>query len=150
MKIVLIARVWILRIGFYEITKLDMPPYAVVDEESDSLPAVKVEGDDRQQARGLATLYSHPVVPHEPSLYLDDFVRLKTGMQAGLLKEGFCAVQDESAVRCCSQSGKNQAKMEQVVVNGLESQVVVDDTRSSVPFRPDMRRLRFAASSEFM
>lgn len=40
-------------------------------------------------------------VPHEPSLYLDDFVRLKTGMQnviqAGLLKEGFCAVQDESA-----------------------------------------------------
>ncbi|XP_060209084.1 uncharacterized protein LOC132636292 isoform X4 [Lycium barbarum] len=172
--------VQILRIGFYEITKLDMPPYAVVDEsvrlakvalrpgagnlvngilrklvvlkESDSLPAVKVDGDDRQQARGLATLYSHPVwmvrrwtkyfgqdeaiklmtwnnsypsfslrantrkgltgadlvarlkmlkVPHEPSLYLDDFVRLKNGMQnviqAGLLKEGFCAVQDESA-----------------------------------------------------
>ncbi|XP_010313939.1 uncharacterized protein [Solanum lycopersicum] len=177
--------VQILRIGFYEITKLDMPPYAVVDEsvrlakvalrpgagnlvngilrklavlkESDSLPAVEVNGDDRQQARGLATLYSHPVwmvrrwtkyfgqdeaiklmtwnnsypsfslslnktrantgkgltgadlvsrlnmlkVPHEPSLYLDDFVRLKTGMQnviqAGLLKEGFCAVQDESA-----------------------------------------------------
>ncbi|KAM3248364.1 putative ribosomal RNA small subunit methyltransferase B [Capsicum annuum] len=170
----------ILRIGFYEITKLDVPPYAVVDEcvrlskvalrpgagnlvngilrklavlkESDSLPAVKVDGDDRQQARGLAILYSHPVwmvrrwtkyfgqedaiklmtwnnsypsfslranigkgltgadlvsrlkmlkVPHEPSLYLDDFVRIKTGMQsviqAGLLKEGFCAVQDESA-----------------------------------------------------
>uniref|UniRef100_M1CX35 Ribosomal RNA small subunit methyltransferase B n=1 Tax=Solanum tuberosum TaxID=4113 RepID=M1CX35_SOLTU len=82
--------VQILRIGFYEITKLDMPPYAVVDEsvrlakvalrpgagnlvngilrklavlkESDSLPAVEVDGDDRQQARGLATLYSHPVV----------------------------------------------------------------------------------------
>uniref|UniRef100_A0A1S4CNB4 Ribosomal RNA small subunit methyltransferase B n=1 Tax=Nicotiana tabacum TaxID=4097 RepID=A0A1S4CNB4_TOBAC len=124
----------------------------IVLKESDSLPAVKVDGDDRQQARGLATLYSHPVwmvrrwtkyfgrdeaiklmtwnnsspsfslrantgkgltgadlvsrlkmlkVPHEPSLYLDDFVRIKTGMQnviqAGLLKEGFCAVQDESA-----------------------------------------------------
>ncbi|KAJ8568418.1 hypothetical protein K7X08_027951 [Anisodus acutangulus] len=171
----------------------------VVLKESDSLPAVKVEGDDRQQARGLATLYSHPVwmvrrwtkyfgqdeaiklmtwnnsypsfslrantgkgltgadlvsslkmlkVPHEPSLYLDDFVRLKTGMQnviqAGLLKEGFCAE--------CGVAVKvvNQAKMEQVVVNGLESQVVVDNTRSSVLFRPDMWRLRFAASSEFM
>ncbi|XP_060184848.1 uncharacterized protein LOC132614414 isoform X1 [Lycium barbarum] len=31
-------------------------------------------------------------------------------------------------VWCCSQSGKNQAKMEQVVVNRSESQVVVDNT----------------------
>ncbi|KAK1582813.1 hypothetical protein Q3G72_018482 [Acer saccharum] len=170
----------ILRIGVYEIVKLDMPPYAVVDEnvtlakvalrpgagnlvngilrklvrvkENNSLPLPKLEGDDRAQARALAILYSHPVwmvrrwtkylgqeeaiklmvwnnsqpsfslranngkgvtradlvtqlnllkVPHELSLHLDDFIRVKTGLQnviqAGLLKEGVCAVQDESA-----------------------------------------------------
>ncbi|XP_027329619.1 uncharacterized protein LOC113846023 isoform X2 [Abrus precatorius] len=170
----------ILRIGFYEIVKLDMPPYAVVDEnvklakvalrsgagnmvngvlrklvvlkENETLPFPKVEGDDRAQARALATLYSHPVwmvrrwtkhlgqeeaiklmiwnnsepsfslranraigfsrddlvkqlnglkVPHKLSLHLDEFVRLKTGLQtvihAGLLKKGLCSVQDESA-----------------------------------------------------
>ncbi|XP_058219008.1 uncharacterized protein LOC131329701 isoform X1 [Rhododendron vialii] len=170
----------ILRIGFYEIVKLGMPPYAVVDEnvrlakvslrpgagnmvngilrkllfhkENNSLPLPKLEGDDRAHARALATLYSHPVwmvrrwtkylgveeaiklmiwnntdpsfslransgkgftradlvtrlqmlkVPHEISPNLDDFVRIKTGMQsvmqAGLLKEGLCSVQDESA-----------------------------------------------------
>ncbi|KAF9601625.1 hypothetical protein IFM89_021091 [Coptis chinensis] len=192
----------ILRIGFYEILKLDMPPYAVVDEtkwqilrslpafqsytvkgcadenvtlakvalrpgagnmvngilrrlvflkENNSLPLPKVEGNDRMQARALATLYSHPVwmvrrwikylgqeeakrlmawnncdpsfslrantakgfsradlvkrletlkVPHELSRNLDDFVRITTGMQniiqAGLLKDGLCSVQDES------------------------------------------------------
>lgn len=40
-------------------------------------------------------------VPHELSLHLDEFIRVKTGLQnviqAGLLKEGLCAVQDESA-----------------------------------------------------
>ncbi|WOL12098.1 hypothetical protein Cni_G20862 [Canna indica] len=40
-------------------------------------------------------------VPHELSTYLKEFVRLQTGMQAviqaGLLKEGICSVQDESA-----------------------------------------------------
>ncbi|KAH9652337.1 SAM MT RSMB NOP domain-containing protein [Citrus sinensis] len=170
----------ILRIGFYEIVKLDMPPYAVVDEnvrlakvslrpgagnlvngilrklvllkENNSLPLPKLEGNDRAQARALATIYSHPVwmvrrwtkylgqeeaiklmvwnnsdpsfslransrkgvtradlvmqlnllkVPHELSLHLDEFIRVKTGLQnviqAGLLKEGLCAVQDESA-----------------------------------------------------
>ncbi|KAF5461205.1 hypothetical protein F2P56_021022 [Juglans regia] len=170
----------ILRIGFYEIIKLDMPRYAVVDEnvrlakvalrpgagnmvngilrklillqENNSLPLPKVEGDERSQARALATLYSHPVwmvrrwtkyigqeeairlmtwnnsdpsfslranrgkgvsradlvmklnllkVPHELSLHLDDFVRMKTGLQiviqAGLLRDGLCSVQDESA-----------------------------------------------------
>ncbi|RZC65887.1 hypothetical protein C5167_009579 [Papaver somniferum] len=170
----------ILRIGFYEIVKLEMPPYAVVDEnvrlaktalrpgagnlvngilrklvllkENDTLPLPKSEGDDRSRARALATLYSHPVwmvrrwvkhlgqdeavklmmwnnsapsfsiransakgftradlvkrleeleVPHELSQHLDDFVRITTGMQivlqAGLLKEGLCSVQDESA-----------------------------------------------------
>ncbi|WJX54433.1 16S rRNA (cytosine(967)-C(5))-methyltransferase [Trifolium repens] len=150
----------ILRIGVYEIVKLDMPPYAVVDEnvqlakaalrpgagnmvngilrklavlkENETLPLPKVEGDDRSQARALATLYSHPVwivrrwtkylgqeetiklmiwnnsepsfslranraigfsrddlvtqlnemkVPHKLSLHLDDFVRIKTGLQ---------------------------------------------------------------------
>ncbi|CAM8898719.1 unnamed protein product [Rhodiola kirilowii] len=183
----------ILRIGFYEIVKLDMPPYAVVDEnvrlakvalrpgagnmvngilrkllllkEQNTLPLPKVEGDDRSQARALATLHSHPVVTycrsffshinsgwcgdgqktlgqqeavklmmwnnsnpsfslransgtgftradlivqleelkvqHEPSLYMNEFVRIKTGMQsviqAGLLSKGLCSVQDESA-----------------------------------------------------
>ncbi|KAK7299927.1 hypothetical protein RJT34_10756 [Clitoria ternatea] len=170
----------ILRIGFYEIVKLDMPPYAVVDEnvklakvalrpgagnmvngilrklvvlkENETLPFPKVEGDDRTQARALATLYSHPVwmvrrwtkylgqeeaiklmiwnnsepifslranrargfsrddlvaqldalkVPHKLSLHLDEFVRIKTGLQivihAGLLRKGLCSVQDESA-----------------------------------------------------
>ncbi|KAJ0046083.1 hypothetical protein Pint_03846 [Pistacia integerrima] len=170
----------ILRIGVYEIVKLDMPPYAVVDEnvrlakvalrpgagnmvngilrklvvlkEKNSLPLPILEGDDHAQARALATLHSHPVwmvrrwtkyrgqeeaiklmvwnnsdpgfslranvgrgvtradlvkqlnllkVPHELSLHLDDFIRMKTGLQtviqAGLLKQGLCAVQDESA-----------------------------------------------------
>ncbi|RVX14678.1 putative ribosomal RNA small subunit methyltransferase B [Vitis vinifera] len=180
----------ILRIGFYEIVNLDMPPYAVVDEnvrlakvalrpgaanmvnailrklvllkEKNSLPLPKLEGDDRAQARALATLYSHPVwmvrrwtkylgqeeaiklmmwnnsepsfslransgkgftradlvmrlkmlkVPHELSPHLDNFVRIRTGdavliswisllqivIQAQLLKEGLCSVQDESA-----------------------------------------------------
>nr|XP_011461882.1 PREDICTED: probable 28S rRNA (cytosine-C(5))-methyltransferase isoform X2 [Fragaria vesca subsp. vesca] len=150
----------ILRIGFYEIVKLNMPPYAVVDEnvrlakialrhgagnmvngilrklvllkESNSLPLPKVEGDDRTQARALATLYSHPVwmvrrwTKHlgqeetirlmtwnnsDPSFSLRansgkgisraDLVTklnlLKIVIQAGLLKEGLCSVQDESA-----------------------------------------------------
>ncbi|XP_054819873.1 uncharacterized protein LOC129318899 isoform X3 [Prosopis cineraria] len=170
----------ILRVGSYEIVKLDMPHYAVVDEnvrlakvalrpgagnmvngilrklavlkKNESLPLPKVEGDDRAQARALATLYSHPVwmvrrwtkylgqeeaiklmiwnnsepsfslranhargfsrddlvtqlnalmVPHKPSLHLDEFVRIKTGLQvvmhAGLLRKGLCSVQDESA-----------------------------------------------------
>ncbi|KAJ4829058.1 hypothetical protein Tsubulata_004392 [Turnera subulata] len=170
----------ILRIGTYEIVKLEMPSYAVVDEnvrlakvalrpgagnmvngilrklvvhkENNTLPLPKVEGDDRTQARALATIHSHPVwmvrrwtkllgqeeaiklmmwnnhdptfslrancakgvtradlvtklnsleVPHEPSSHLDHFVQIKTGMQviiqAGLLKQGLCAVQDESA-----------------------------------------------------
>ncbi|TYI42564.1 hypothetical protein ES332_A01G108000v1 [Gossypium tomentosum] len=170
----------VLRIGFYEIVKLNMPPYAVVDEnvklakvalrpgagnmvngilrklvlvkENNSLPLPKLEGDSRTHARALATLYSHPVwmvrrwtkylgqeeaiqlmmwnnsdpsfslranaakgitrddlvmqlnslkVPHEVSLHLDDFVRVKIGLQnvirAGWLKEGLCSVQDESA-----------------------------------------------------
>lgn len=40
-------------------------------------------------------------VPHELSLRMEDFVRIQTGMQiviqAGLLKDGVCSVQDESA-----------------------------------------------------
>ncbi|PWA36304.1 NOL1/NOP2/sun family protein / antitermination NusB domain-containing protein [Artemisia annua] len=170
----------ILRIGFYEIVKLENPSYAVINEnvqlakialrpgagnmvngilrklvslkESNSLPSPQVEGDDRAQARALATLHSHPVwmvrrwikylgreeavklmnwnnsdprfslranrgkgftrselvsrletleVPYELSPHLDDFVRISTGMQSviqdGLLKEGLCSVQDESA-----------------------------------------------------
>ncbi|GJZ24613.1 antitermination NusB domain-containing protein, partial [Tanacetum coccineum] len=79
----------ILRIGFYEIVKLENPSYAVINEnvqlakialrpgagnmvngilrklvslkESNSLPSPQVEGDDRAQARALATLHSHPV-----------------------------------------------------------------------------------------
>ncbi|MQM08924.1 hypothetical protein Taro_041784 [Colocasia esculenta] len=79
----------ILRISFYEIIKLGMPPYAVLYEnvklakialrpgagnlvngllrkliltmETGTLPLPKVEGDDRAQARALAIIYSHPV-----------------------------------------------------------------------------------------
>ena len=35
-------------------------------QESNTLPSPKVEGDDRQQARALATIYSHPVVGSTP------------------------------------------------------------------------------------
>lgn len=31
-------------------------------QESNSLPTPKVDGDDRQRARALATIHSHPVV----------------------------------------------------------------------------------------
>ncbi|KAL6656199.1 hypothetical protein ACP70R_007025 [Stipagrostis hirtigluma subsp. patula] len=169
----------ILRIGFFEILKLNVPAYAAVDEnvrlakvalrpgagnmvnailrklvvlkETNSLPLPKIEGDDRAQARALSIIYSHPVwmvrrwirflgkdealrlmswnnsdpyfslrvntskgyrraelvkrleslqVHYEESI-MDEFVRLREGMQAvlqgGLLKEGMCAVQDESA-----------------------------------------------------
>ncbi|KAF7073008.1 hypothetical protein CFC21_078069 [Triticum aestivum] len=169
----------ILRIGFFEILKLNVPAYAVVDEnvrlakvalrpgagnmvnailrkllllkETDSLPLPNIEGDDRAQARALSIIYSHPVwmvrrwirflgkeealklmnwnnsdpyfslrvnttngytrddlvnrledlqVHYEKSI-MDEFVRIREGMQAvlqaGLLKEGMCAVQDESA-----------------------------------------------------
>ncbi|KAG8057127.1 hypothetical protein GUJ93_ZPchr0002g26442 [Zizania palustris] len=169
----------ILRIGFFEILKLDVPVYAAVDEnvrlakvalrpgagnlvnailrkllrlkEANSLPLPKIEGDDRAQARALSIIYSHPVwmvrrwfrflgkdealklmkwnnsdpyfsirvntangytradlinrleslqVHYEKST-MDEFVRIREGMQtvlqAGLLKEGMCAVQDESA-----------------------------------------------------
>ncbi|GLJ16383.1 hypothetical protein SUGI_0277810 [Cryptomeria japonica] len=170
----------ILRIGVYEIVKLGMPPYAVVNEnvtlakaalragagnmvnailrkivsckENDTLPLPAVEGDSRSKARALAVIYSHPVwmvrrwmsyleleaminlmewnndppcfslrannnkgisrdvlvvllnkleVPYKLSPYLEEFVHLTTGLQnviqAGLIKEGTCAVQDESA-----------------------------------------------------
>ncbi|CAN6479776.1 unnamed protein product [Victoria cruziana] len=170
----------ILRMGAYELVKLNIPSHAVVNEnvtlaktalrpgagslvngvlrklvscmEKDSLPLPSVEGDERGQARALATIYSHPVwmvrrwlkyfgledtvklmnwnnstpcfclrpnhakgitradlikqlkalkVHVEPSSYTKDFVYLRTGMQAvvqaGLLSDGICAVQDESA-----------------------------------------------------
>ncbi|CAN6182654.1 unnamed protein product [Urochloa humidicola] len=169
----------ILRIGFFEILKLDVPAYAAVDEnvrlakvalrpgagnmvnailrklvllkETNSLPLPKIDGDDRAQARALSIIYSHPVwmvrrwirfqgkdealrlmnwnnsdpcfslrvntskgytrvdlvkrleslqVHYEESI-MDEFVRIREGMQAvlqaGLLKDGICAVQDESA-----------------------------------------------------
>jgi 16S rRNA (cytosine967-C5)-methyltransferase len=35
-------------------------------QEKEMLPLPKVEGDDRSQARALATLYSHPVVSVYP------------------------------------------------------------------------------------
>ncbi|XP_039820044.1 probable ribosomal RNA small subunit methyltransferase B isoform X3 [Panicum virgatum] len=160
----------ILRIGFFEILKLDVPAYAAVDENVRlakvalrpgagnmvnailrKLLLLKIEGDDRAQARALSIIYSHPVwmvrrwirlhgkdealrlmnwnnsdprfslrvntskgytradlvkqleslqVHHEESV-MDEFVRIQEGMQAvlqaGLLKDGMCAVQDESA-----------------------------------------------------
>ncbi|KAL9273296.1 putative ribosomal RNA small subunit methyltransferase B [Drosera capensis] len=170
----------ILRIGFCEIVKADMPPYAAVHEnvnlaqlalrpgagnmvnailrklamrkEDNSLPSPSSDGDDCTFWHALATFHSHPVwmvkrwvqhieleaaiqlmtwnntepcfslranmgkgltranlisqlnmlnVTHEPSMPLDEFVRIRTGMQAviqaGLLKDGLCSVQDESA-----------------------------------------------------
>ncbi|TVU09929.1 hypothetical protein EJB05_43428, partial [Eragrostis curvula] len=169
----------ILRIGFFEILKLEVPAYAAVDEnvrlakvalrpgagnmvnailrklvslkETNSLPLPKIEGDDRAQARAISITYSHPVwmvrrwfrylgkdealrlmnwnnsdphfslrvntskgytradlvkrleslqIHYEESI-MDEFVHIREGMQAviqaGLLKEGMCAVQDESA-----------------------------------------------------
>ncbi|XP_017431212.1 uncharacterized protein LOC108338687 isoform X2 [Vigna angularis] len=141
----------ILRIGFYEVVKLDMPPYAVVDENvelakvalrpgagnmvngilrklvalkwmvrrwtkylgqeeaiklmiwnnsepSFSLRANRASGFSRDD---LVAQLNALKVPHKLSLYLDEFVRVKTGLQivihAGLLKKGLCSVQDESA-----------------------------------------------------
>lgn len=79
----------ILRLGVYELVKLEIPPHAAVNEtvklgkvalrtgagnlvngilrtvsrnqKSNTLPRPKVEGDDRARARILATLHSHPV-----------------------------------------------------------------------------------------
>ncbi|BFI32078.1 16S rRNA (cytosine967-C5)-methyltransferase [Marchantia polymorpha subsp. ruderalis] len=170
----------ILRLGVYELVMLEMSPYAVVNEATqlakialragaggmvngllravatnqieNNHPSPVLEGDDRSQARALATIHSHPVwmvrkwmarfgkeetiellqynnrrptfalraniaqgvspedlsaqldkleVAHEKSPYVPEFVRLSIGMQdvlrAGLLKDGLCAVQDESA-----------------------------------------------------
>ncbi|XP_058112566.1 uncharacterized protein LOC131255766 isoform X5 [Magnolia sinica] len=55
-------------------------------EEKNSLPLPKLEGNGRAKAPSLATIYSHLVVPHQPSLHMDDFVRIKTGMQEAELK----------------------------------------------------------------
>ncbi|KZV44057.1 putative 28S rRNA (cytosine-C(5))-methyltransferase [Dorcoceras hygrometricum] len=134
----------ILRIGFYEIVKLEMPPYAVVDEnvkvakfalrpgagnmvnavlrklvvlkESNSLPLPTIDGDDRQQARALATIHSHPVVPYEISHHLDDFVRIKAGLQRADLRwnrsledmEQLKTLQDELLDSASTSQGFNQ------------------------------------------
>ncbi|TVU09928.1 hypothetical protein EJB05_43427, partial [Eragrostis curvula] len=187
----------ILRIGFFEILKLEVPAYAAVDEnvrlakvalrpgagnmvnailrklvslnETNSLPLPKIEGDDRAQARAISITYSHPVwmvrrwfrylgkdealglmnwnnsdphfslrvntskgytradlvkrleslqIHYEESI-MDEFVRIREGMQAviqaGLLKEGMCAVQDESA-------GKHQVPVVGLVVCAVDPQ----------------------------
>ncbi|XP_058112194.1 uncharacterized protein LOC131255476 isoform X9 [Magnolia sinica] len=128
----------ILRIGFYEILKLDMPPYAVVDEwmvrrwikylgveeamrlmiwnNSDPSFSLRANGAKGFTRADLVERLTILKVPHEPSLHMDDFVRIKTGMQvcvkiynttkrtfiqAGLLKDGLCSVQDESAAQLC-------------------------------------------------
>jgi len=44
-------------------------------QENGTLPLPKVEGDDRAQARALATLHSHPVVS---DLLLSLFLYLKS------------------------------------------------------------------------
>ncbi|XP_010243952.1 PREDICTED: uncharacterized protein LOC104587888 isoform X2 [Nelumbo nucifera] len=208
----------ILRIGFYEIVKLEMPPYAVVDEnvrlakaalrpgagnlvngilrklvllkEKNSLPLPKLEGNDRAQARVLAILYSHPVwmvrrwtkylgqeeairlmmwnnsnpsfslranrrkgftrddlmmrlktlkVPHEPSLHLDDFVRIGTGMQiviqAGLLKEGLVVSlvdphPGETIIDCCAAPGGKTLFMASLLSQkGMVSAIDVNNGR---------------------
>ncbi|CAI7841969.1 unnamed protein product [Closterium sp. NIES-53] len=173
----------ILRLGMFELAKMDTPPHAAVNEavklaraalrpgaaslanailraavraqEQGPLPAPPLHDamTDRDKARALATLHSHPVwmvrrwadrlgwreaerlmesnnarpvfslrantakgvsrsdlhsmllalpeVEVEDSPYLDDFIRVKAGMQhvltAGLIEDGSCNVQDESA-----------------------------------------------------
>ncbi|CAI5514602.1 unnamed protein product, partial [Closterium sp. Naga37s-1] len=173
----------ILRLGMFELAKMDTPPHAAVNEavklaraalrpgaaslanailraavraqEQGPLPAPSLHDamTDRDKARALATLHSHPVwmvrrwadrlgwreaerlmesnnarpvfslrantakgvsrsdlhslllalpeVEVEDSPYLDDFIRVKAGMQhvltAGLIEDGSCNVQDESA-----------------------------------------------------
>ncbi|GJP57260.1 hypothetical protein CLOM_g16285 [Closterium sp. NIES-68] len=174
----------ILRLGMFELSKMDTPPFAAVNEavklaraalrpgaaslanavlraaarakeEQGVLPVPSLHESmtDRDKARALATLHSHPVwmvrrwadrlgwreaerlmesnnarpvfalrantargvlrsdlrallqelpeVEIEDSPYLDDFVRVRAGMQhvlsAGLIEAGTCNVQDESA-----------------------------------------------------
>uniref|UniRef100_A0A0E0IL94 SAM-dependent MTase RsmB/NOP-type domain-containing protein n=1 Tax=Oryza nivara TaxID=4536 RepID=A0A0E0IL94_ORYNI len=207
----------ILRIGFFEILKLNVPAYAAVDEnvrlakvalrpgagnlvnailrkllllkEANSLPLPKIEGDDRAQARALSIIYSHPVwmvrrwirflgkeealklmkwnnsdphfsirvntangytradlidrleslqVHYEKST-MDEFVRIQEGMQnylnlfhvqtvlqAGLLKEGMCAVQDESAGKfpCLSDSGTSHLSKHLILMLRHEESIV--------------------------
>lgn len=68
------------------------------DDPSFSLRANSGKGVTRAD---LVMQFNMLKVPHELSLHLDHFVRVKTGLQtviqAGLLKQGLCAVQDESA-----------------------------------------------------
>ncbi|KAI3962969.1 hypothetical protein MKW92_015737, partial [Papaver armeniacum] len=88
-------------------------------------------------------------VPHELSLHLDDFVRITTGMQivlqAGLLKEGLCSVQDESAgmvvsimdpqpgenaVDCCAApGGKNLFMASRLSGKGMVSAIDINEGR---------------------
>ncbi|KAH0711654.1 hypothetical protein KY289_007613 [Solanum tuberosum] len=45
-----------------------------------------------------------------------------------ICRTSFSSFRFNLRVWCCSQSGKNQGQMEQIVVNGSETQVVVDDS----------------------
>ncbi|XP_044397830.1 probable ribosomal RNA small subunit methyltransferase B isoform X2 [Triticum aestivum] len=140
----------ILRIGFFEILKLNVPAYAVVDENvrlakvalrpgagnmvnailrkllllkwmvrrwirflgkeealklmnwnnSDPYFSLRVNTTNGYTRDDLVNRLEDLQVHYEKSI-MDEFVRIREGMQAvlqaGLLKEGMCAVQDESA-----------------------------------------------------
>ncbi|XP_058111855.1 uncharacterized protein LOC131255173 [Magnolia sinica] len=119
--LVWMVRWWIKYLGVEEAMRL------MIWNNSDpsfSLRANSVKGFTRADPVEWLTVLK---VPHEPSLHMDDFVHIKTGMQtciqAGLLKDGLCSVQDESAghlvvsivdsqpgetiVDCCAAPGGN-------------------------------------------
>ncbi|XP_058112521.1 uncharacterized protein LOC131255736 isoform X2 [Magnolia sinica] len=89
------VRRWIKYLGFEEAMRLMNWNNS---DPSFSLRANSMKGFTRADLVERLTILK---VPHEPSLLMDDFVHIKTGMQtciqAGLLKDGLCSVQDESA-----------------------------------------------------
>ncbi|XP_076954568.1 uncharacterized protein LOC143629090 [Bidens hawaiensis] len=89
------VRRWMKYLGREEAIKLMMWNNS---DPSFSLRANRGKGFTRSE---LVSRLETLKVPYELSPHLDDFVRIQTGMQSviqdGLLKEGLCSVQDESA-----------------------------------------------------
>lgn len=89
------VRRWIKYFGYEDAIKLMMWNNS---DPSFSIRANRGRGFTRSD---LVSRLENLKVPYEISPHLDDFVRITTGMQSviqdGLLKEGLCSVQDESA-----------------------------------------------------